>query len=128
LHGVVAAYLVVGAPVRWPEVDALEAGSIGRYPERDPDKSPSTSGCPGPHLAGELYFDRATLEFSILQNGQSTFIACSRWSGVGHPDRLVTFEGDGLRLHVDRLQPVGRIHRNRLRLSERQARDQGNDE
>jgi hypothetical protein len=67
LGRVIAADLVVGAPVRWSQIDVFVTVTL--KPGRNSDEAAGVWTGIGCRLAGEQYFDRAVMKTLSLENG-----------------------------------------------------------
>jgi len=67
LGRVITADLVVGASVRWSQIDVFVTVTL--QPERNSDEAAGIWTGIGCRLAGEQYFDRAVMKTLSLENG-----------------------------------------------------------
>jgi hypothetical protein len=76
--------LVLGSPVLWAQVEALEMGPVRRDAKRDTDKASQVRCRVGGSVTSQVHFDGAVLKGASCNDGETASIIQALWTGIAN--------------------------------------------
>ena len=80
----VSLQLVLGSPVLWAQVEALEMRPVSRDAKRDTDKASQVRCRVGGSITSQVHFNGAILKGTSWNDGETASIIQTLWTGIAN--------------------------------------------